>query len=208
MITQSYISLPTLVLNKSWSPVSICTAKKAIAKTMLDLARILDPETYILYNFENWMELPVRENDKFIRTSKNKIRVPEIIVLSEYERFPQREVKLTRRNLLIRDNYTCQYTGKRISMDNGTIDHVIPRSRGGTSTWENLVMSCLEVNSKKADRTPDEAGLKLLKKPEKPKWSPIYARFARLASANVPISWHQFVKIEGNPFGALDAAKT
>ena len=208
MATQSSITMPTLVLNKSWSPVSICTTKKAIAKTMLGLAHILDPETYILYNFEDWMTLPVREGEKAIRTSRTEVRVPEIIVLSEYERLPQREVKLTRRNLLIRDNYTCQYTGRRISMDTGTIDHVVPRSRGGASTWENLVMCCLEVNAKKADRTPDEAGLKLLKKPERPKWSPVYARFARLASSNVPSSWTQFVKVEGNPFGAADAAAT
>jgi 5-methylcytosine-specific restriction endonuclease McrA len=173
MVTQSSITMPTLVLNKSWTPVSICTAKKAIAKTMLGLAQILDPESYILYNFEDWMTLPVREGERIIRTSRTEIRVPEIVVLSEYERLPQREVKLTRRNLLVRDNYTCQYTGRRISMDTGTIDHVIPRSRGGLSTWDNLVMCCLEVNAKKADRTPDEAGLKLLKKPERPKWSPI-----------------------------------
>jgi 5-methylcytosine-specific restriction endonuclease McrA len=198
--------MPTLVLNKSWTPVSICTAKKAIAKTMLGLAQILDPESYILYNFEDWMTLPVREGERIIRTSRTEIRVPEIVVLSEYERLPQREVKLTRRNLLVRDNYTCQYTGRRISMDTGTIDHVIPRSRGGLSTWDNLVMCCLEVNAKKADRTPDEAGLKLLKKPERPKWSPVYSRFARLASSNVPSSWAQFVKVEGNPFGAIDAA--
>jgi 5-methylcytosine-specific restriction endonuclease McrA len=139
--------MPTLVLNKSWTPVSICTAKKAIAKTMLGLAQILDPESYILYNFEDWMTLPVREGERIIRTSRTEIRVPEIVVLSEYERLPQREVKLTRRNLLVRDNYTCQYTGRRISMDTGTIDHVIPRSRGGLSTWDNLVMCCLEVNA-------------------------------------------------------------
>lgn len=204
MAVKSSILMPTLVLNKSWTPVSICTAKKAIAKTMLELAYIMDPDTYILHNFDDWMSLPVREGDRSIKTSRNYIRVPEIIVLSEYERLPQREVKLTRRNLIIRDNYTCQYTGKPITMENGTIDHVKPRSRGGASTWENLVMCCLEVNAKKADRTPEEAGLKLLKKPEKPKWSPIYARFARLASSNVPLSWHQFVKVEGNPFGAAN----
>lgn len=205
MAIQSTISMPTLVLNKSWSPVSICPAKKAIAKTMLGLARILDPETYNLYDFEEWMTLPVRDSDRYIKTSRKEIRLPEVIVLSEYERLPQRDVKLTRRNLLIRDNFTCQYTGKRLTLDTGTIDHVIPRSRGGSSSWDNLVMCCLEINAKKADRTPDEAGLKLLKKPEKPKWSPVYARFARLASSNVPSSWSQFVKVDGNPFGAMDA---
>jgi 5-methylcytosine-specific restriction endonuclease McrA len=201
MATQSTIFLPALVLNKGWTPITITPVKKAIAKTMLGLAKILDPETYELYTFEEWMELPVVEGQRAIKTSHSKVRLPEVIVLSDYERLPQREVKLTRKNLLIRDNFTCQYTGKKITMETGTIDHVIPRSKGGKSTWDNLVMCCLDVNAKKADRTPEEAGLKLLKKPERPKWSPVYSRFARLANLNVPSSWAKFIEIDGNPFG-------
>lgn len=201
MKQRSTITLPTLVLNKGWTPISIMPVKKAITKVMSDLARIVDPDDYQLYTFEDWMNLPVKEGEPFISTSHAKVRVPEIIVLQEYEKLPQREVKLSRRNLLIRDNYTCQYTGKRINMDTATMDHVIPRSKGGGSTWENLVMCCLDINAKKADRTPDEAGLKLLKKPERPKWNPIYARFARLASSAVPSSWSKFIKVDGNPFG-------
>lgn len=201
MKQRSTITLPTLVLNKGWTPISIMPVKKAITKVMSDLARIVDPDDYQLYTFEDWMSLPVKEGEPFISTSHAKVRVPEIIVLQEYEKLPQREVKLSRRNLLIRDNYTCQYTGKRINMDTATMDHVIPRSKGGGSTWENLVMCCLDINAKKADRTPDEAGLKLLKKPERPKWNPIYARFARLASSAVPSSWSKFIKVDGNPFG-------
>lgn len=195
------ITLPTLVLNKGWTPISIMPVKKAITKVMSNLAMILDTESYLLYSLEEWMTLPVNEGELFIPTSSRKVRVPEIIVLSDYDKLPQREVKLSRRNLLIRDNYSCQYTGKRINMETATMDHVIPRSKGGGSTWENLVMCCLEVNAKKADRTPEEAGLKLTKKPERPKWNPIYARFARLASSNIPTSWSKFIKIEGNPFG-------
>jgi len=201
MKQRSTITLPTLVLNKGWTPISIMPVKKAITKVMSDLARIVDPDDYQLYTFEDWMNLSVKEGDLFISTSHSKVRVPEIIVLQEYEKLPQREVKLSRRNLLIRDNYTCQYTGKRITMDTATMDHVIPRSKGGGSTWENLVMCCLDINAKKADRTPDEAGLKLLKKPERPKWNPVYARFARLASSAVPPSWSKFIKVDGNPFG-------
>ena len=201
MKQRSTITLPTLVLNKGWTPISIMPVKKAITKVMSDLARIVDPDDYQLYTFEDWMNLPVKEGEPFISTSHTKVRVPEIIVLQEYEKLPQREVKLSRRNLLIRDNYTCQYTGKRINMDTATMDHVIPRSKGGGSTWENLVMCCLDINAKKADRTPDEAGLKLLKKPERPKWNPIYARFARLASSAVPSSWSKFINVDGNPFG-------
>lgn len=194
------INLPTLVLNKGWVPISIMPVKKAITKVAGGLATFLDTENYTTYSFEEWMSLPVEDGEPFIQTSHSKIKVPEIIILSDYDKLPKREVKLTRRNLLIRDNYTCQYTGVRISMDTATIDHVIPRSKGGSSTWDNLVMCCLDVNAKKADKTLSEAGLVLAKKPEKPKWSPIYARFARLASANIPESWNKFIKIDGNPF--------
>lgn len=201
MRTKLTINLPTLVLNKGWTPISIMPVKKAVTKVMSELAQILDPDTYTTHSFEEWMFFPVKDGDSFIQTSHSRVRVPEIIVLSEYDRLPQREVKLTRRNLLIRDNYTCQYSGKRINLDTATMDHVLPRSKGGGSTWENLVMCCLDVNSKKADRTPDEAGLNLLKKPSKPKWNPIYARFARLASTSIPDSWGKFIKSDGNPFG-------
>lgn len=192
----SVMNLPTLVLNKSWVPISITPVKKAISKSMIGLAWLLDTEDFSLYNFDDWMNLSITDHCKKIKTSRKDIRLPEIIVLTEFERFPLRDVRLTRRNLLIRDNYTCQYTGAKITADDGTIDHVIPRSRGGKSTWENLVMCCKEINAKKADRTPDEANLKLLQKPEKPKWSPIYARFARLAAHNVPKSWLKFIQSE------------
>ena len=201
---KSCMSLPTLVLNKGWIPISITPVHKAITKSMVGLAMILNVEDFSLHAFEDWMQMPVNDNDRYIATPRTRIKVPEIIVLTEYERFPLREVRLTRRNLLIRDNYTCQYTGVKITYENGTIDHIIPRSRGGKSTWNNLVMCCLEVNARKADRTPEEAGLRLLKKPEKPKWSPIFARFARLATEAVPKSWHKFVTLDGNPFGWVD----
>lgn len=197
---RSSVNLPTLVLNKGWTAISIMPVKKAVTKVLSDLAKIMD-EDYVLYDFEEWMKLPVRDGERFIQSANQQIRVPQIIVLSDYDRLPHREVKLTRRNLLIRDNFTCQYTGKPISMDTATIDHVRPRSKGGNSTWENLVMCCLDVNAQKADRTPQEAGLKLLKQPVKPKWSPVYARFARLASSNIPEIWEKFIKVEGNPFG-------
>ena len=191
------MNLPTLVLNKAWVPISITPVKKAISKSMLGLALLLDVDDYSLYSFDDWITLTV-DGYKSIKTTRNPIRVPEIIVLTEYERFPLRDVRLTRRNLLVRDNFTCQYTGVKIGLDDGTIDHIIPRSRGGLSTWENLVMCCKEVNAKKANRTPEEAGLHLLKKPEKPIWSPIYARFARLAAHNVPQSWMKFIETEIN----------
>jgi 5-methylcytosine-specific restriction endonuclease McrA len=200
---KSSISLPVLVLNKNWTPISIMPVKKAITKVMAELAQVLDvaSDSYNLYDFQNWASLEVLPGERFIQGSRIKIKLPEIIVLSEYDKMPEREVKLTRKNLLIRDNYTCQYTGVKINMETATMDHILPRSKGGGTTWENLVMCCLEVNAKKANRTPSEAGLKLLKKPEKPKWNPIYARFARLVNPEIPQSWKKFIQVSENAFG-------
>jgi len=195
------VDLPTLVLNKGWAAFSIMPVKKAITKVMSDMAKILDPETNSLYSFEEWMDFDVKIGNPFIQTCSKRVRVPEIIVLTTYDKIPQREVKLTRRNLLIRDNYTCQYTGVKLNMSTATMDHIVPRSRGGKTNWTNLVMCCLDINAKKADRTPSEAGLSLLKKPIKPKWSPIYARFARLTASNVYPSWSNYLNIEGLSFG-------
>jgi hypothetical protein len=91
---KSVMCLPTLVLNKSWIPISITPVKKAISKTMLGLASILDTETFSLFNFEDWMQIPVSLHDKHIKTSRTIIKVPEVIVLTEYERFPLREVRV------------------------------------------------------------------------------------------------------------------
>lgn len=201
MTQRSSINLPTLVLNKSWNPIQIKPVYKAITKVLNEQAVILDPETSTTYSMEEWMKLPLIEGKPFIQSAHSKIRVPEIVILTKYDKTPYREVKLNRKNLLIRDNFTCQYTGKKITKESATIDHVIPRSRGGKSTWDNLVMSCLEVNAKKADRTPSEAGLKLLKKPIRPSWNPVYSRFSNLSPNKVPESWKLFVKVDGVPFG-------
>ncbi len=194
MKQRQIVNRPILVLNKAWTPISIMPVKKAVSKVIADLALILDPENYTLYNFTEWMKIKVDENEEAIRTSKLRIKVPEVIVLSEFDKVPRRDVKLTRRNLLIRDNFTCQYTGVPINIETATIDHIIPRSRGGKTSWDNLVMASSEINSRKADRTPEEAGLKLLKKPEKPKWSPMYSRFARSTNVSyIPQSWKKFI---------------
>jgi 5-methylcytosine-specific restriction endonuclease McrA len=198
---KSVMNSPTLVLNRSWIPISITPVRKALTKTIAGMSEILDVNTYELHSFDSWICKKIEDDYKIIKTSRHPINVPEVIVLTEFSQMPMREVRLTRRNLLIRDNYTCQYSGEKISYDSGTIDHVIPRSRGGGTTWENLVMCTKSINAKKADRTPEEANLKLLKKPTRPKWSPIYARFAKLATTNIPESWFKFIDIDGNPFG-------
>jgi 5-methylcytosine-specific restriction endonuclease McrA len=191
----NHLSLPTLILNSSWQPISVASVRHAIVKVTSGLASILEPEFNNLHDIESWMELIVPENQEGIALPHDgQMRIPEIIVLKNYNRFPRRDVKLTRRNLLVRDGFRCQYTGRIVSASEATIDHVFPASRGGKLTWENAVISCIEANRRKADRTPEEAGMKLLRSPRKPEWSPIYSRFSRLTSASkVPQSWRNFI---------------
>lgn len=190
-----HLSLPTLILNKSWQPISVGSVRHAIIKVMSGVASFLDHETYIPHDMEGWMELPVPEGQEGIRLSHEMfMRVPEVILLRNYERYPEREVKLTRRNLLIRDGFTCQYTGTKVSASDATIDHILPQSRGGRTTWENVVIATVEANRRKADRTPAEAGMTLLRAPRKPEWSPLYSRFSRVTSSmKIPTSWQKFI---------------
>ena len=190
-----HLTLPTLILNSSWQPISVASVRHAIVKVTSGLARFLDDESYILYDMENWMGLPVPPGREGMGLPHGiQMRVPEVVVLRKYDRFPEREVNLTRRNLLVRDKFQCQYTGKRVSASEATIDHINPQSRGGRTTWDNVVIACVDANRKKADKTPEEAGMNLLNPPRKPEWSPIYSRFARLTAASrIPQSWYKFI---------------
>jgi 5-methylcytosine-specific restriction endonuclease McrA len=121
-----------------------------------------------------------------------KIRVPEIAIATNYGKVPYVKVKLTRKNILIRDNFKCMYTGERVTMHNMTIDHVIPRGQGGKTEWTNLVVSSQKANVRKANRTPDQAGMKLLRKPVEPKWHPLFA----FAVNKVRKSWEPYINTD------------
>lgn len=126
---------------------------------------------------------------RVISTTRGPIRGPEVIRLIDYNEIPDMEIRLTRRNLLLRDNFTCQYCGKRVSSSTFTIDHVIPRSHGGEGSWENFVVSCFKCNTAKRDRTPKEANMPLRQEPKKPRWYPLSTRFA----FRTPQSWVKFL---------------
>jgi 5-methylcytosine-specific restriction endonuclease McrA len=107
-----------------------------------------------------------------VRTVSFRIRVPRVILLIVYDHLPKKEVKFTRHNIFERDQNTCQYCGKTHDRNDLNLDHVIPRDRGGPTTWENIVCSCIECNTLKANRLPQEAGMRLIRKPKRPKWRP------------------------------------
>lgn len=137
-----------LVLNQNYEAISICSAKKAVVLLFLDKAQMV--ENYSSYIHSISIEIPY----------------PSVIRLNRYVKKPYQKVSLTRSNIIKRDKHTCQYCGKNHQAM--TIDHVIPKSVGGKDTWENLVCACLRCNGKKGDKTPDSAGMKLIKKPLKP----------------------------------------
>lgn len=196
------LSLPILVLNAAWQPISVASVRRGFMKVFSGNAKLLDTETYLQHDFESWANLVVKDHN-YIKHQTGIIRLPEVMVLTNFSKFPEREVKLTRRNLLIRDDFSCQYTGKKLSPKEATIDHIIPESRGGKMSWDNVVIASLEANAKKADRTPQEARMRLLKTPVQPKWSPIYSRFSKLAArGNYPDSWNNFISLSSE--GVLD----
>src|SRR5207249_9625457 len=110
-----------------------------------------------------------------ITTPRLRLRVPEVVTLTTYDCLPALIVRFSRRNVFRRDHFTCQYCGARPGSAELTIDHVVPRSHGGTSSWENCVLACVTCNRHKANRTPEQAGFVLRKKPLRPRWQPLYA---------------------------------
>jgi len=135
------------------------------------IAHVVDEE-YRTFDFHSWAELSEAVHGDTIGLVDKVIRVPRVIILITFDRFPRRAVRFSRLNVLLRDNHTCQYCGEKLPRQRLNLDHVIPRSRGGLTTWENIVTSCHECNRRKGGRLPAEAGLKLIRKPFRPKAVP------------------------------------
>jgi len=169
------LNRPTLVLNRNWQPVGVATVARSLVKVWNDTARIVNPDDYQQYTWSDWARLVPHENEPAIRTQSSRLRVPEVIVLTSYDRVPSNKVTFSRRNIFKRDRFTCQYCGQQPVSEELTIDHVVPRSRGGLSSWTNCVLACVDCNTRKANRTPDQARMPLLQKPTRPIWNPLYA---------------------------------
>jgi 5-methylcytosine-specific restriction endonuclease McrA len=172
-----------LVLNRNWQAINIRTPQEAFCQMATNVATALDielgdgnsarAEALRPVTWDEWLTLPIRDGDNAVRTVRGAIRVPTVIVAVNFARVPKRRPKLCARTIRERDGNRCQYTGAFLRPDEGSLDHVVPRSRGGPDTWENLVWSSKQVNSRKGDRLPHEAGLTLLKAPRAPKELPV-----------------------------------
>ena len=182
-----------LVLNRNWQAINIRSPQEAFCQMATNVATGLDieGENHIRpVTWEEWITLPIREGDHAVHTSRKAIRVPTVIVAVNFAKVPKKRPKLSTRNIRERDGNRCQYTGRLLHPDEGSLDHVVPRSRGGADTWENLVWSAKDVNQRKADRLPHEAGLKLLTVPRAPKELPVTAF---LRNHNGVAEWRLFL---------------
>ena len=199
-----------LVLNRNWQAINIRTPADAFCQMATNTATALDivfdnepeagsfrtPNSALRISglrpvpWDEWITLPVREGDYAVRTPRGAIRVPTVIVAVNFAKVPKKRPKLSAKNIRERDGNRCQYTGRLLHPDEGSLDHVVPRSRGGVDSWENLVWSAKDVNQRKADRLPHEAGLKLLSVPRAPKELPVTAH---LRNAHGVAEWKLFL---------------
>ena len=187
MVTRT-LNRPTLVLNRNWQPVNIATVARALVLLWSERARVVDPADYQLYTWADWSKLRPGDGERFIHAVRFRLRVPEVITLTTYDRLPTRAVTFSRRNIFKRDRFVCQYCGNQPGSEELTIDHVIPRAQGGESRWDNCVLACVACNHRKAARTPRQAGMRLRKQPVQPTWRPLYtAHQTRIDS------WSKFV---------------
>ena len=164
-----------LVLNKHWQAIDTKTPAQAFCMMAGDSATALDiaeDGTMTPTRWADWLARCVRERDNAVGTARGAVRVPTVLVLARFARVPRRRPRFSSRNVWARDGGVCQYTGRKLRPSEGNIDHVMPRSRGGPTTWENCVLAHRDINTRKADRTPQEAGLKLLRQPAPPRELP------------------------------------
>jgi len=183
-----------LVLNRNWQAINIRTPQDAFCQMATNVATGLEieGENHIRpVTWAEWITLPIRESDHAVQTVRGAIRVPAVIVAVNFAKVPKKRPKLNARNIRERDGDRCQYTGRLLRPDEGNLDHVVPRSRGGADSWENLVWAAKEVNQHKADRLPHEAGLKLLAVPRAPKDLPVTAF---LRNPHGLAAWKLFLK--------------
>jgi 5-methylcytosine-specific restriction endonuclease McrA len=187
-----------LVLNRNWQAVNIVGVRRAFSLLCQEHARVINTTNgeFSTMDAGEWIawsqEVEPGPGRDFIHTVRLSILIPKVLLLSSFDRLPVTEIKFNRENVFIRDNYTCQYTGKRCKASDLTLDHVIPRKRGGRTSWENIVTCRRDINSLKANQLPHEAGLQLIRKPFRPKLRP----FAAIAAASrIEREWRHFLPV-------------
>ena len=177
------LSSSVLVLNRLYMAVHIVNVRRAFCLLFREIAEVIHLEEgqFANYSFQTWQEISElradykQPHEDWIRAVGFEIQVPRVIRLLIYDRLPKQHLHLNRRNVLARDEHTCQYCGRHYPTHQLSLDHIVPRSRGGETTWENVVCACLDCNIQKGGRTPHEARMKLVRHPARPKRNPLLA---------------------------------
>ncbi len=188
-----------LILNRFYMAVRVVNVRRAFTLLYRGCAEVItiDEHQYSSYDFDTWCEvsqifaLEKQTGEDYLQAVNFEIQVPRIVRLTRYDKLPKSTVRFNRKNLFARDNHQCQYCGQTRPLSQLSLDHVVPRSLGGRTTWENIVCSCMKCNSRKGGRTPSQAGMALLSKPVKPRSNP---------SMTIPLndpryeSWKTFIQ--------------
>ncbi|MBL7139861.1 MAG: HNH endonuclease [Planctomycetes bacterium] len=194
----SALDASVLVLNRLFMAVRVVPARYAFVLLWKEIAEVVsvEDETYNTYDFSSWAEVS-QARRKFqpdahdwVRTVRFDLAVPRVIRLLTYDRVPKTRVRLNRRNLFARDGNRCQYCGRKFRSPDLSIDHIVPRSRGGRTEWTNIVCACLACNVRKGGRTPREAHMRLVRQPKQPRFSPVIS--LRVGSKKYQ-TWKQFL---------------
>jgi 5-methylcytosine-specific restriction endonuclease McrA len=193
------LKIRVLVLNRLWQPVNIVGVERAFSLLLQDHAQVIytGDENFRMMDSAAWLQFseeatPV-ESEGYIQTVRLRIRVPKVLLLRSYDQLPVQEIQFNRDNLFERDNYRCQYCGNHFDAGHLNMDHVIPRDRGGRTSWENIVTSCISCNSRKANRLPHQANMRLLRKPERPRWRPFVSS---LIGQSYDSDWDHFINLK------------
>jgi len=185
-----------LVLNRNWQAIHVKSPAEALSMMYTDSATgldILGEDQMVPYKWKDWINLPIDSESDYVSTVNGNIKIPKVIVLCKFNKVPMKRPKFSLTGVWNRDGGICQYTGKKLSKNEGNVDHVMPRSRGGKTDWSNCVLAHKEVNAQKADRTPEEAGLKLIKPPTIPRHMP--TTFYIKNKHNIK-EWNMFLNFE------------
>ena len=180
-MSQSVLDTNVLILNRFYMAIRVVNVRRALTVLYRNSAEVIGTENgqFVSYDFDSWCELSrltsaeKQPGEDYIRAVGFDMLVPRIARLTRFDRMPLQTIRFNRKNLFARDDHRCQYCGRSEPTHKLSLDHVVPRSHGGPTTWENIVCCCLRCNSRKGGRTPQQASMKLLRHPEKPRFNPL-----------------------------------
>lgn len=198
MTAASVLDSQVLVLNKGYQPITVASASRALSLLFSGAVKALD-ENMQAWDFDDWSDLVSAEGTgkgEYVHTPTKMLLIPKVVVLQAYNKIPRTKIRFSRQNVYTRDHFTCQYCGLVGTRSNLNLDHVLPRAQGGRTTWENIVCSCIKCNEHKANRTPEQASMRLKRAPKRPTWADISPR----ATQKTPREWLPFLDGASNAY--------